>query len=240
MLRSIYAILAVGILSLAVMSCSDSGMDSDHSITSEDIIANINDYPKEDVSDAEVAGLIYMREEEKLARDVYTMMYAKWELRVFNNISRSEQMHMDAVKALLDRYEITDPVGENGIGVFENETLQSLYDQLIEAGNVSLVEALKVGGAIEEIDLLDLENETNNDVDNQDIQYVYDNLMRGSRNHLRAFVKNLDNNNVTYEPQYLSEEVYLAIINSDMEKGECDRKGGHGGHGGHNRGGGHN
>ncbi len=244
MLRSIYVLLAVGIFSLALMSCSDSGMDSTHSVTSEDIAANIDDYPKEDVSDAEVAGLIFMREEEKLARDVYSMMYAKWELRVFENISRSEQMHMDAIKVLLDRYEIADPVGENGIGVFQNEDLQKLYDQLIEAGNDSLVGALLVGAAIEEIDIIDLQNEIDNNVDNQDIEYVYSNLMRGSRNHLRAYVKNLDRNNVTYVPQYLSEEEYLDIINSDMEKGECGRDGGHGGrdgHGGNKRGhGGHN
>ncbi|HED11825.1 MAG TPA: DUF2202 domain-containing protein [Caldithrix abyssi] len=231
MLRSIYTLLALGIFSLALMSCSDSGMEGDHSEASEDIVAHIADLPVEDVNDAEVAGLVYMREEEKLARDVYSMMYAKWDLRVFENISHSEQMHMDAIKVLLDRYEIADPVGENGIGVFQNEDLQKLYDQLIEAGNDSLVGALLVGAAIEEIDIIDLQNEIDNNVDNQDIEYVYSNLMRGSRNHLRAYVKNLDRNNVTYAPQYLSEEEYLDIINSDMEKGECGRDGGHGGHG---------
>ena len=52
------------------------------------------------LSDEEVYWLMYMREEEKLARDVYATLYEKWGTRIFNNIRVSEQRHMDAVKAL--------------------------------------------------------------------------------------------------------------------------------------------
>ena len=37
------------------------------------------------LSDAEAATLVFMREEEKLARDVYITLYDQWEHPVFNN-----------------------------------------------------------------------------------------------------------------------------------------------------------
>ncbi len=122
---------------------------------------------------------------------------------------------MDAIKTLLDRYELDDPVGIDSIGVYKNEILQDLYNVLIEQGNVSLIEALKVGALIEEIDILDIQHELDEHVDNQDVSFVYDNLLKGSRNHLRAFVRNLSRQGVEYTPQKLSEEQYLAIINGE-------------------------
>ncbi|HGY56087.1 MAG TPA: DUF2202 domain-containing protein [Caldithrix abyssi] len=180
---------------------------------------SIDQYPVEEISQAESDGMVYMREEEKLARDVYKTLYTHWNIRVFNNIPRSEQQHMDAIKLLLDRYQLEDPVGNDSLGVFKNETLQELYNTLTTQGSVSLVEALKVGALIEEIDILDLQRELDDDVDNQDITFVYENLMKGSRNHLRAFVRNLSRQGVEYVPQKLSEEQYLEIINSDWERG---------------------
>ena len=126
---------------------------------------------------------------------------------------------MDAIKTLLDRYELDDPVGIDSIGVYKNEILQDLYNVLIEQGNVSLIEALKVGALIEEIDILDIQHDLDENVDNEDVAFVYDNLLRGSRNHLRAFVRNLSRQGVEYAPLKLSEEQYLAIINSEWERG---------------------
>lgn len=177
----------------------------------KETIANL---PTEDLSDEEIAGLLYMREEEKLARDVYITLYQKYGIRVFNNISSAEQTHTDAIKLLLEKYSLTDPVQNDAVGVFVNQDLQNLYNQLIETGNVSDVEALKVGAAIEEIDILDLVKEINNTVDNQDIIFVYNNLKKGSENHLRAFVKNLSMRGVTYSPVYLDIDTYNAIINN--------------------------
>jgi hypothetical protein len=121
---------------------------------------------------------------------------------------------MDAIKTLLDRYELDDPVGADILGVFKNETLQDLYNALIDQGSISQIEALKVGALIEEIDILDIQHELDEHVDSQDVAFVYSNLIKGSRNHLRAFVRNLSRQGVDYTPQKLSEEQYLAIINS--------------------------
>ncbi len=171
-----------------------------------------------DLSADELAALSYMREEEKLAHDVYVMLYANWGLTIFQNISQSELTHTNAVKALIDRYGIEDPVSK-GIGVFSNPDLQDLYDDLISRGSQSLAEALKVGTAIEEIDILDLKSRLER-TDNADIQQVFANLERGSENHLRAFVSTLNQQTGEfYQPQYLSAEEYKLIIESAMGNG---------------------
>ena len=86
----------------------------------------------------EVAGLLYMREEEKLARDVYLTLYEKWEMPIFQNIANSESTHMEAIETLIDRYNLEDPAAGKDAGVFTDQTLQGLYDQLVAEGSQSL------------------------------------------------------------------------------------------------------
>jgi len=171
------------------------------------------------LTEIEAEGLLFMREEEKLARDVYLTLYDMWNINIFKNIAASEQTHTDAVKTLLDQYGLEDPMVDDERGVFENDDLQALYDQLIAQGSQSLEEAFKVGGAIEEIDILDLE-EYIAQTDNADIQMVYENLLKGSRNHLRAFVTTLQRQTgTTYQPQYMPEDAYQTIVGSAVERG---------------------
>lgn len=162
----------------------------------------------------ESAGLLYMREEEKLAHDVYVYLYETWNLAVFQNIAKSEQTHTDSVLALIERYGLSDPAAGLSPGVFNDPQLQELYNQLVAQGTQSLIEALRVGAAIEEIDILDLEQRLAQ-TDNTDIQRVYTSLESGSRNHLRAFVNSLQNQSgATYAPQYLSQSVYDEIVST--------------------------
>lgn len=189
-----------------------------------------------ELSAEEAAALTYMREEEKLAHDVYVTLYAQWGLPIFQNISQSEQAHTVAVKTLLDRYGLSDPAS-GAVGVFTNSELQVLYTELVTRGSQSLAEALKVGAAIEEIDILDLQARLAQ-TDNADIQQVFNNLLNGSYNHLRAFVSALQTQTgETYQPQYLSAEAYQAIISASMERGG-NGNGGGSGQGGNGGGGG--
>lgn len=184
--------------------------------------------PAGDLSDEEIEGILFMREEEKLAQDVYRALYDLWGQPVFQNIASSEQAHMDAIKTLIDRYDLDDPAAGNDVGEFTDTVLQELYDQLVVEGSESLASALRVGAAIEEIDILDLQ-ERMAETDAADVQHVYENLMRGSRNHLRAFASTLERQaGETYEPEYLSQETYDEIISGAAETGGQGGRGGRG------------
>ena len=185
------------------------------------VVANL---PMQELSAEEKLGLTKMREEEKLARDVYQVLYEKWNHRVFNNISQSEQRHMDAVKMMLDKYGMTDPIINSSRGVFTDPELQKLYTSLVEQGSQSLVEALKVGATIEDLDIKDLYDFLEQ-ADNTDIRIVYQNLVKGSRNHMRAFVSQLSMNGVTYDAQFLSAAQIDDIVASPRERGRVDENG---------------
>ncbi len=143
------------------------------------------------LDDAEAQGLTHMREEEKLARDVYLALYAKWGKTVFSKIIESEQRHMDAVKRLLDKYRLADPAAGLGPGEFADAAFGLLYAQLVERGTQSLAAAFEVGVTIEEMDISDLETRLL-ETDNPDIQRVYTNLLSASRQHLTTFQAQLE------------------------------------------------
>ena len=170
------------------------------------------------ISEAEAEGILLMREEEKLARDVYLTLYEKWGLRTFTNIAGAESTHMDAMEVLMDRYNLDDPIKTDAIGVFTNPELQSLYTALVAQGSESLSAALSVGATIEDLDIYDLERLIA-DTDNDDIKIVYQNLLKGSRNHMRSFYMQLSRNGVDYQARYMSTEGLSKILNTDMERG---------------------
>ncbi len=176
----------------------------------------ISSLPVQDLNDAEKAGLLKMRQEEKLARDVYLKLYEKWGLQVFANIANSEQRHMDAVKMLLEKYGISDPVVDDSVGAFSDTEFTNLYNELVATGEASEVAALKVGAEIEDLDIADLENLINSS-DNDDIKFVYDRLMNGSYHHIKAFSAMLQNYGETYTPKYISEDKYNEILSSSTQ-----------------------
>lgn len=155
--------------------------------------------------------LLWMREEEKLARDTYITLYDNWGLNVFNNISKSEQKHMDAILAQLSRFGIEDPVSDDTVGAFTNETLAGYYTALVDQGKGSLIEALHVGAYIEELDIADLW-EAIEATDDAILAATYENLLSGSRNHLRSFVSQISSRGISYVAQYLSQEQVDAIV----------------------------
>ncbi|MCD6269070.1 MAG: DUF2202 domain-containing protein [Deltaproteobacteria bacterium] len=148
--------------------------------------AGVASLPYEELSAVEKDALTYMVEEEKVARDVYNFLYETWGIPVFANIANAEQRHMDAIISLLDKYGLDNPVTNLDAGLFVNQELQTLYTNLIVAGQVDEEEALLVGATIEDVDIFDLIHELTV-VDNEDITRVFENLLKGSENHLRAF-----------------------------------------------------
>jgi len=166
----------------------------------------------------EAADMLFMREEEKLARDVYITLFDAWGLAPFANIAVSEQSHMNAMLLLLLKYRLPDPAAGNPIGEFTNPDLQTLYDTLIARGLSSAVEGLKVGALIEEVDMRDILAAIARST-KTDITAVYENLICGSRNHLRAFVNAIEAlTGVPYTAQLLDQAAVNAIVAAPMER----------------------
>ncbi len=206
-------VLSLLAMPLAAIGCGDEEGDS---IT-----------PGEQTSQLE-SDLVQLREEEKLARDVYITLYAEWETELFDKISGSEQRHMDKVKVLLDAYGIADPITDDTVGVFQNATLAGLYTDLVQSGMQSELDALLVGATIEDLDIFDI-REMRNNTDNSQVIDVYDSLECGSNNHMRAFTGKLSALGSEYAAQFLSAAEYAEILEAEHES--CG--GGGGGGGGH-------
>ena len=167
----------------------------------------------------EIEWLLFTREEEKLARDSYLVLGALLELAIFDNIAVAEQKHMDAMKKLLDCYKLTDPVIDE-LGTFTNPELQTLFDFLMVQGTQTVMDGLYAGALIEETDIKSLQDAIIATV-HTDIASTYESLMCGSRNHLRAFVRQIEINGGSYTPTVLTEDdsaEFWAIAHSDMEQ----------------------
>jgi hypothetical protein len=215
--------------SLALVACGGGGSDSVMSVDgsgnsnfdSAVLAATLNTMSYDTPSAVEVASLTFMREEEKLAQDVYAALDAQWgsATKTFGNISNSEATHTEAVRLLLARYELADPAADQAAGSFQNTDLQALYTELVGAGSPSLVAALQVGVEIEELDIHDIQADIDEGVDNADIIMVYENLLKGSRNHLRAYYKALQKAGGSYTPQHITQDAFDKIVNSATERG---------------------
>lgn len=160
----------------------------------------------------EKSDILFMREEEKLARDVYLTFSEMYDLPIFANIAESEQWHMDRMETLIDTYNLEDPVeDESDIGTFKNSELQDMYNNLTLEGS-ELYKALYVGARIEEIDIQDLEIAIE-DSDQADSDFIYSRLLRASHNHLRAFVREYELLDKEYVAQVLEPAEVNAILN---------------------------
>ena len=176
-----------------------------------------NDENLTPLTELEKNDLLFLREEEKLARDIYIYAYTKYQNTVFNSISQSEQKHMDNVLSILNQYSIPDPASTQ-IGVFNNAALQSLYNQLKSQVDISAPESLKVGATIEELDINDIDDFIAN-TSNSKILNMYDKLNCGSKNHIRSFTDQLKAVGITFVPQFITLEEYNTILNSPS--GSC-------------------
>jgi hypothetical protein len=179
---------------------------------SNTFMMSMSSLPVEPLSEVEIAALTLMREEELLAHDVYLYLSQLYSKPVFKNIRKSEAVHTEAIRLLLVKYKLPDPALNHTTGQFTNQTLQELYNTLISMGSQSLLQGMIVGATIEDMDIFDLHQQLT-EVDNRDIILVFNNLLNGSKNHLRAFYANILFLGGSYTPQYISLEEFNAIIN---------------------------
>jgi hypothetical protein len=157
----------------------------------------------------EAEGILFIAEEEKAARDLYTSLYEANQLTIFNDTARSEQSHMDSVNPLIEKYSLKLP--ETELGKFGNQSLQMIHDQLLQNGLKSPDQALSSGAAFEELSIIDLQKELEM-TDKTDITTVYQGLLAGSRKHLHSFVKEIEARGTKYQPKLLTPEDFNKIL----------------------------
>jgi hypothetical protein len=182
---------------------------------------------------AEETHLIFMREEEKLARDVYLTLGKEYkDLRVFSRIDDAEQKHTDTMADMLLLYGIEDPSTSDKIGVFTGEDygwyFTEKYNYLVAKAEDGL-KALYVGALIEELDMHDIKEcpvviqETYElgeldcglaHTNESQLIRAYESLLDGSGSHLRAYVKAIEQiiGEGEYEAQYLPQAMVDSIL----------------------------
>jgi hypothetical protein len=170
--------------------------------------------PAAELSVSEADGLAFMREEEKLAHDLYTELYDLYGLPVFANIARSESQHMQVVLELLDAYGLKDPAAGKLAGEFLDPTLQALYDDLLARARASQEEALRVAALVEETDILDLQQRMAQ-TDQADLVTAYGRLLQASGQHLRVFSGQIERlTGEEYAPQLMTADEYDRILSA--------------------------
>ncbi len=184
----IAAVLGASILTYSLVANDDTKIGSVKNTPATQSKTN-ESKPTSDSATTTKEQLLYLIEEEKLAHDVYTVMYQKYGANVFGNILESESSHQGMVLTQLQARNIEDPRSPE-LGVFNNNELQQLYDKLIIQGNISATEAYKVGVIIEEKDIADISNQLATTSD-PGIVPTLEALRSGSENHLRAFNRQL-------------------------------------------------
>ncbi|SFN62705.1 hypothetical protein SAMN04487989_102105 [Bizionia echini] len=187
-----------------IISCNDS----------DDILTGKNQNFNQILSEADIEALLFMLEEEKLARDTYTYLNDLWSINQFANIKNSEQSHMNAIENQLIKNNIDYTILPDG--EFANQELQDLYNQFFIDGAISPANAFQIGATIEDLDIVDLQDYINA-TSNTTLLTIFGKLQCGSRNHLRSFVSGIENNGTTYTPQFLSQDAYNMIISSNQE-----------------------
>ncbi|MDE4190912.1 DUF2202 domain-containing protein [Phaeobacter gallaeciensis] len=134
-----------------------------------------------------IAELKFMIEEEKLAGDLYEAFYDVYGEEIFANIEVSEDHHFDALVDYAEKIGVdVDSFVFDTAGEFSNPELQEMYDTLLEQGLTSLEDALEVGVAIEEKDIVDIAAAAEA-VPDTALADIYENLLQGSYAHLDAF-----------------------------------------------------
>lgn len=157
------------------------------------------------LSNDEIANILYMWQEEKLARDVYITLYEEWGATIFVNISESEQRHMDAIERLIELYNLDVSVMDNTVGMFDDPFFASLYEEFVDSGIGSLLDALIVGVSIEEQDIADL-TEKLDQTTMRNVKRVFENLLAGSERHLAAFQRCIDSFDTECQQTYDSSD----------------------------------
>jgi hypothetical protein len=160
---------------------------------------------------------LQMRDEEKLAHDVYVALGEKWKLPMFANISQAEKRHMTVIDQLIKNYSVAIPT-DKGATEFWDGKYAELYEQLVATGSNSIADAIQVGIEIEELDIRDLREQLQS-IQHSDVRAVYTRLEQASQRHLRTFVRGAEWLGVTPVAKHLEQAAFDSILQSPDQPG---------------------
>ncbi len=150
--------------------------------------------PAAALTDSEADGLACIREEERLAHDLYVVLY--------------------------DLYGLPDPAQGMPPGEFSDPTLQALHGDLLPRGRESVEKALCVAALVEEADILALQ-ERLAQTTQPHLTRAYQNLLQASGNHLRAFAMQIGRQTgVENVPQLLDAAAYASLAGGTQPGGQ--------------------
>ena len=134
--------------------------------------------------------LSFAWEEEKMAQDVYLLLSERFGKQIFENTAASELVHMNTIVCLMIHFNMDEPIpGE--MGIYENEEIQTLYDEEIVALLEGPMTNAMTAGVIIENFIISNINEWMTLTVNESILTVFANLVAGTGNHLASFERHL-------------------------------------------------
>jgi len=148
--------------------------------------------------------LMYLHDQEKLARDINRTFYYTWGKPIFASIAESEQRHMNVLRAILDYYYLSALVETDEVGVFGAHHHTEAFTDLVNQGEVSLTEAYRAVGYLEEWDIREIRGSIEFTQD-QALIDTFSNLLAGARNHLRVFAARSNSLGYAYQAQMLKQ-----------------------------------
>ncbi len=212
-------LIAGGILVLILILVD--GKDSARSPLTAIPVANVNNIGGP--TTVEQQNLVFMREEEKLAWDLYREMHQIWGLSVFKSVSGEEKEHMKKMLGLLQMYNIPDPVQGDVPGRYVNVYISDIYQSLSQQGRRSVQDALKVCALQEEINILDLIRVSQSATQPKVLE-VYAELQRNSISHLRSFAHSLEILGIRYQGVKIPQNTIDSIVQGPMDPNFMLRK----------------
>lgn len=180
-------------------------------------IIDFSEYVISELNDTEITAIIHMKEVEKMARDVYETLSQIIDSKTFENTLDSKNLHMDIFTQLIDRYSLIDPnINNSEIGLYNDLSLEKMYDDFITKGQESEKDAFEVGIMIEDMLISDLITYKEN-TDKEDLKQTYSILLEQSKHHMSSFVKDLEKLGYEYSPEYISKTELIDLIKSEDE-----------------------
>jgi len=143
---------------------------------------------------------MFVREEEKVAMDYYTLITSIFSSEEMTELSQSELTHFNASGLLIDKYNLTDPAIGMAMGAFKSQSLQAHFDQLITEGSASLPAAYSTAAKMQEVNIVTLQNQLDRVANNRDLRHIYNALLVTTRNHLRVMVNGMAAYGEIYNP----------------------------------------